>query len=145
MPFPATKLELEHALAEELLARAGSDGEPWADTAERLEAARQATENYRPDPAGRPWHVGHRTELPSSAPDADPGRDFFVVVRGEREGLIREIAGPGHQKSITVTRGDPVNEVYETPSPKKASAVKDALNELEEEAERGQGPEDASQ
>jgi hypothetical protein len=33
------------------------------------------------------------SELPSSAPGADPGRVFFVVARGEPEGLIEEIVG----------------------------------------------------
>jgi hypothetical protein len=137
MPCPWTPEELAEELRDGDLKRA-----LWTTDAECLEAARQATDKYRPDPAGRPWRVGRRTELPSSAPDADPGRVFFVVVRGEPEGLIEEIVGPGHQKAITVTRGDPVNEVYENPSPRKATAVTDALNELEEQAERGQEPED---
>jgi hypothetical protein len=138
MPFPATKFELERALAEELLTRAGSRGEPWADEAERLGVAGQVAENYRPDPRGRPWRVEGRTELPSPAPGADPGRYFFVVVRAEREELIREPRGYGHLQFITVARGDPVNAVYEVPSQAKAQAVSDALNALEDSEDASQ-------
>ena len=137
MPFPASMFELERALAEALLARAGPHGEPWADMADRLDAARQVAEKYRSDPAGRPWRVERWcwTESPSSAPDADAsaGRILFAVARGEREVLTGEDDGYGRQKFVTVAWGDRVRAVYESPSPEKASAVAQALNELEEE------------
>ncbi len=119
MPFPPRD-ELAQVLAVRLR-EADPEGAVWTSDADALEAGNQAKEKYRPDPAGRPLDVGRLTE--KIAPETY--RHLFVVIRAELEMPVPE--------GITVALGDRISAVYENASQKKARAVAEALNELEED------------
>jgi hypothetical protein len=125
MPFPP-KDELARVLAARLR-EADPECVLWTSDAAALEAGNQAKEKYRPDPAGRPLDVGRLTE--KIAPETY--QHLFVVIRVELE--VPRPEGDGHLQFITVALGDRISAVYENPSSKKAGAVADALNELEED------------
>jgi hypothetical protein len=124
MRMPWTPKELAEKLCE-----ADPEGAIWTSDAKCLAAARQVDKKYRPDSAGRHWRAEHWTE--------PPGRDLFVVVRGEAEFL--KPVGSSHLQSVTVAQADRSNVAYETRSPSgysKAAAVAAALNEFEREVPR---------
>jgi hypothetical protein len=120
MPFPSTPEELQRALSKKLRATRERATDPWRDEGEVFDVTLGVASLYKTDDTRprRPW-VLH--PLPAGEPPA------FVVVR---------------------VGGGPVVEsswVYRSETKAKVEAIAAALNALEDEAERGQEPEDASQ
>jgi hypothetical protein len=129
MPFPSTERALQQALATKLRALDASHGSPWDNaTGERARAAKEVAANYPlPFTQRRPWMVN---------PQPKGQVVGCAVVR------IHDLIHPPVKRGLPEELGIFWRPEQERP---KAHRVADALNELEEEAERDEEPEDASQ
>ncbi len=118
MPFPTTQKGLQQALAKKLRAMDASDGSPWDNaTGERARAAKEVAKDYDWAPLGsgrRPWDVPPQAQSPPRQNGYAVARTFDTLhhpVQREDKGVFWSAAKP------------------------QAVRVKNALNQLEEEAE----------
>jgi hypothetical protein len=132
MPFPSTREALQRALSKKLRATRERATDPWRDEREVFEVTLGVASLYKKaDTQPRwPWGV-QRQALGPAVPGAPP--TICAVLR----------MGEYAVKESEVYPGD--FEPHASNTEAKAQAIAAALNELEEEAERDQEPEDASQ
>jgi hypothetical protein len=133
MPFPSTPEELQRALSKKLRATRECATDPWRDEQEVFDVTLGVASFYRNDDTQprRLWGVQPQVLRPKV-----PGAPLkvFAVLRSDGHAPL--------QASEVYPRDF---EPHASNTEAKAQAIAAALNALEEEAERGDEPEDVSQ